>query len=240
MKSATIQYKHGNTTLSSYLAYDDSVSGPRPAIIVFPEWWGLNEYIKSRTRQLAELGYVAMAADLFGDGKVVTAVPEAAALAGALREDRPTLRARAAAGLAALRSQKSVDPSRVAAIGYCFGGTTALELGRGGADLRAVVSFHGGLDTPNPADAKQMKAKVLVCTGADDAWVPPEQINAFIQEMRDGHVDYLVDIYGGAVHAYSNPDADKLKIPNIGYNARADHRSWSAMKEFFAETLLGK
>jgi dienelactone hydrolase len=134
-----------------------------------------------------------------------------------------------------LKNDPRVDPKRIAAIGYCFGGTVALELARSGADLAGVVSFHGGLDTSRPEDAKNIKGKILVCTGGEDAFVPPQQIAAFEDEMRKGNVDWQVNIYSGAHHAFTNPDADKHHIPNIGYNAQADHRSWTAMRGFFDE-----
>jgi len=218
----------------------DSISGKRPGVLVAPEWWGLNDYAKSRARQLAGLGYVALAMDPYGAGKATQDPREAGKLAGALRAgDRTELRERAAAALDLLKKNEYVDPARVAAIGYCFGGTTVLELARSGADVVGVVSFHGGLSTAHPEEAKNIKAKVLVCHGADDTFESPAEIQAFQQEMRDGKVDWQMNIYSGAVHAFTNPDADKFGIKGIAYNAEADHRSWQAMKDFFAE-IFGK
>jgi dienelactone hydrolase len=236
IKTQTIDYKLGALTMKGYLAYDDAIKTPRPGILICPEWWGLNDYPKSRARQLAGLGYVAFVADPYGDGQIATTMADAQKLS-AVKNDRPTLRARANAALGVLAARPEVDPKKLGAIGYCFGGTMALELARSGADLAAVVSFHGGLDTPNPDDARNIKAKVLVCTGADDASVPPEQVSAFMKEMKDAKVDYAVEIYGGAVHAFTNPASDGTLSPNIKYNAQADQRSWAAMNELFGEAF---
>jgi dienelactone hydrolase len=236
IKTQTIDYKLGTLTMKGYLAYDDAVKTPRPGILICPEWWGLNDYPKGRARQLAGLGYVAFVADPYGDGQIATTMADAQRLS-VVKNDRPTLRARANAALAVLAARPEVDPKKLGAIGYCFGGTMALELARSGADLAAVVSFHGGLDTPNPADAKNIKAKVLVCTGADDASVPPDQVSAFMKEMKDAKVDYAVEIYGGAVHAFTNPASDAVGNANIKYNAKADQRSWAAMNELFGEAF---
>jgi dienelactone hydrolase len=222
--------------MKGFLAYDDSIKTPRPAILICPEWWGLNDYPKTRAKQLAGMGYVAFAADPYGNGQIATNMTDAGKLAG-IRNDRPALRARANAALAILAARPEVDPKKLGVIGYCFGGTMALELARSGANLNAVVSFHGGLDTPTPADASNIKAKVLVCTGADDTSVPPDQVNAFIKEMKDAKVDYAVEIYGGAVHAFTNPANDGSLSPNIKYNAKADARSWAAMNELFGEAF---
>jgi len=236
IKTESIDYKLGNLTMKGYLAYDDAIKTPRPGVLICPEWWGLNDYPKSRAKQLAALGYVAFAGDPYGDGQTATTMADAQKLS-AIKSDRTALRARANAALAVLAARPEVDPKKLAAIGYCFGGTMALELARSGADLAAVVSFHGGLDTPNPADAKNIKAKVLVCTGADDTSIPPTMVNSFIDEMKAAKVDYAVEIYGGAVHAFTNPANDGSLSPNIKYNAKADQRSWAAMTELFGEAF---
>ena len=230
-----IDYSQGGEALRGWLAYDNSTSAARPGIVVFPEWWGLNGYAKHRAEQLAKLGYVAFAADIYGKGIVTQDASQAQQLSGRFYNDIDLLRARAAAGLEQLKDDPRVDPKRVAAIGYCFGGTTALELARSGADLIGVVSFHGGLKTADPDDAKNIKGKILVCTGGDDAFVPPAQVNAFEDEMRQAGVDWQIIVYGGAHHAFTNPDADKFGIPNIKYDPEADHRSWTAMEAFFDE-----
>jgi dienelactone hydrolase len=235
IKTETVQYKDGDTILKGYLAYDDAVSGSRPGVLVVHEWWGLTDYPKHRAEQLAQLGYVAFACDIYGNGALATTPDSAKALAGKFYGDRPLLRRRAQAGLDELLKQKNVDPQRVAVIGYCFGGMTALELARSGANIAGVVSFHGGLSTPNPDDAKNIKGKVLVLSGGDDPNVPPEQVQAFMKEMRDAKVDWQFVSYGGAVHAFTNPAAGNDNSKGVAYNASADRRSWQAMQDFFKE-----
>lgn len=234
--SKTVDYRLGDTVLEGYLAYDDSVVGKRPGVLVVHEWNGLGGYVKKRANRLARLGYVAFCADIYGRGiRPVTAEASAKEAAKYRGTDRTLLRARAQAGLDELRRQPVVDPDRIAAIGYCFGGTAVLELARSGADLRGVVSFHGGLDTPNPADARKIKAKILALHGADDPHVPPSQVAAFEDEMRKGGVDWQLIIYGGAVHSFTNPESGSNPSKGVAYNEKADRRSWEAMKVFFAE-----
>ena len=228
-----IEYKQGDATLKGYLVYDDRAQEKRPGVVVVPEWWGLNDYVKGRADQLAQLGYVALAADIYGDGQVTTDPKEAGKLATKFRGDRELLRARTQAALDTLKAQPQVDPSKTAAIGYCFGGTAVLELARSGADVNGVVSFHGGLDTPMPAKQGQVKAKVLVLAGGDDPMVPKEQVQGLEKEMKDAGADVVVTSYPGAVHSFTNPDADKLGMKGIGYNKEADEKSWQAMKDFF-------
>jgi dienelactone hydrolase len=235
IKSEPIEYRQGNTTFEGVLFYDDADSAPRRAILVCHEWWGLNEYSKKRAEQLAQMGYAAFAVDVYGKGVQAKAMDEARRMATDLRNDRATMRARINAALAALRGRKEVDPKKVAAIGYCFGGTVALELARSGADILGVVSFHGGLATPNPADAKNIKGKILVCHGADDPNVPMSEVNAFIDEMKGAKVNYQVNVYGGAVHTFTNPAAGNDPSKGSAYNEQADRRSWEAMKMFFEE-----
>jgi dienelactone hydrolase len=237
VQTKAIEYKDGDVTLEGYLAWDDAIQGKRPGVLVVHEWWGLNDYPKARARQLAEMGYVAFALDMYGKGVVAKTAQEAQALTAPFRTgtDRALMRRRAAAGLAVLQKQDLVDAKRIAAIGYCFGGMTVLELARSGADIAGVVSFHGGLDTPNPDDAKKIKAKVLVCNGAADKSVPAEQIKAFTESMNAAGVDWSIISYGGAVHAFTNPASGNDPSTNVAYNAAADRRSWQAMKDFFAE-----
>jgi len=232
----TVDYRQGVTVLEGYLAYDDAFKGKRPGVLVLHEWNGLGTYVKHRVEQLARLGYVAFGADIYGKG-IRPATPEAAAREAAKYRgaDRSLLRERGLAGLDELRKQPNVDAGRLAAIGYCFGGTAVLELARSGADLKGVVSFHGGLDTPNPADARNIRAKVLVFHGADDPHVPPPQVAAFQEEMRKGGVDWQMVFYGGAVHSFTNPDSGNDLSKGVAYNEKADRRSWEAMKLFLAE-----
>jgi dienelactone hydrolase len=233
--SQPVDYTQGGDQLEGYLVYDNSIQGPRPGVVIFPEWWGLNDYAKHRAQEIAKLGYVAFAADMYGNGLVTQDQSQAQQLSGKFYNDPDLMRGRAAAALDQLKSNSNVDPKHIAAIGYCFGGSVALELGRSGADLVGIVVFHGGLKTTRPEDAKNIKGKVLVCTGGDDAFIPPEQVAAFEDEMRKGGVDWEVNVYGGAHHAFTNPDADKFNIPNIAYNASADRRSWAALLAFFGE-----
>jgi len=239
IKTEAVDYKQGDTSLKGYLAYDDALQGQRPGIVIFPEWWGLTDYPKHRAEQLAKMGYIAFAADLYGDAKTTDDPKEATALSGELYKNPTVLRERARAAVDTLRKQKGVDPSKVAAIGYCFGGTTALELARDGGDVACVVAFHAGLDPLEGDQARSgsVKSKVLLCTGADDAFAPPEKVTAFEKEMNERGADWQVNIYAHAVHAFTNPDADKHGMKNIAYNAEADHRSWKAMEDFFAETI---
>jgi dienelactone hydrolase len=231
-----VQYRQGDAVLEGYLAYDDALQGKRPGVLVIHEWTGINSYIKRRTEQLASLGYVAFAADIYGKG-VRPATPELAGKEAAKYrgKDRTLIRARSAAGLEVLMGNPLVDTSRLAVIGYCFGGTAALELARSGAKVQGTVTFHGGLDTPVPADALKITGKVLVLHGADDPHVPPEQVASFQQEMRLAKVDWQMIYYSGAVHAFTNPDSGNDPSKGVAYNAAADRRSWQAMKQFFAE-----
>ncbi len=235
VRTERVEYRHGDVLLKGYLAYDDSFTGKRSGVLVVHEWWGLNDYAKRRAEQLAGLGYVAFAIDIYGDGKTTSNAKAAGEWAAVFRNDRSLARARAKAGLEALKNRPQVDPARIAAIGYCFGGTIALEMARGGADLRGVVSFHGGLSTPNPADARNIKGKVLVLHGADDPMEPPAEIAAFQDEMRKAGVDWQMVYYGGAVHAFTNPESGKAGIKGVAYNEAADRRSWRAMRDFFDE-----
>ena len=235
-----VEYRQGDTVLEGYLAYDDAVKGKRPGVLVIHEWTGVNSFVKTQVERLAALGYVAFAADIYGKG-VRPATPEAAGREAAKYrgKDRSLLRARAAAGLDALAASPLVDASRLAVTGYCFGGTAALELARSGAKLLGTVSFHGGLDTPVPADALKIRGKVLALHGADDPHVPPEQVAAFQQEMRQAKVDWEMVYYGGAVHSFTNPDSGNDPSKGVAYNAEAARRSWAEMKLFLAE-VFGK
>lgn len=231
----TVDYKDGDTTLEGYLAYDDSISGKRPGVLIVHQWQGLTDYEKMRAKMLAEMGYVAFCADIYGKGNLPTSLKEAGAAAGKYKSDRKLLRERVNAGLDELKKNDLVDTSRVAAIGYCFGGTTVIELARSGAELNGIVSFHGGLDSPTPEDGKNIKCKVLVLAGANDPFQKPDDLAAFQKEMRDNDVDWQITFYGGAVHAFTQPTVGDLHLPGAEYNERADKRSWQAMKNFFAE-----
>jgi dienelactone hydrolase len=230
-----IDYKDGDVQLRGYIVYEDSVSAARPGIMVIPEWWGLTDFTQRRAVQLAKMGYVAFAADMYGKGVVTNDPKEASKLATAFYKDRNLMRSRAAAGLTVLKQQPQVNASKIAVIGYCFGGTTALEVARGGADLVGVVSFHGGLDFENDADNKNIKAKLLICTGAEDPMVTADKVNKLQEALRKADVDFQINTYCKAKHAFTNSEADSHNIPGIAYNAQADQRSWQAMQDFFAE-----
>lgn len=235
VRTRTIEYSHGDLQLVGYLAFDAAIEGPRPGVLIVHEWWGLNTFAKDRARQLAEAGYVAFAVDMYGDGRTTSEVPEAQRLATPFYQDRNMMRARAAAGLTLLQRQEQVDADQIAVIGYCFGGTVALELARSGAPVRGAVSFHGGLGTPDTEDAKKIRGKVLVLHGAVDPLVPPEEVAAFSKEMEDANVDYQLIAYGGAVHSFTNPRAGRAGIPGVEYHREADERSWRHMMMFFDE-----
>lgn len=237
IKTQEIEYKDGDTVLQGFLAYDDSVTGKRPGILVCHEWWGVNDYTRSRAQQLAQLGYVAFALDMYGKGVVTDNPAEAQKLATKLYSDSSALRRRAAAGLKVLADQKNVDPSKLAAIGYCMGGKVALELARSGADLRALVSFHGALSTDTPARPGDLKPHILICHGADDTFISPEEQSKFLQEMKDAKADFEFVQYAGAVHGFTNPNADKYNIPGLKYNKKADERSWAHMQRVFNEAF---
>lgn len=237
VQTKVVEYKQGDAILEGYLAWDAALQGQRPGVLVVHEWTGLGDYAKDRSRKLAEMGYLALAVDIYGKGIRPKPPRDAAAQAGIYKKDHPLMRARMQAGLDALRSNPMCDPKRIAAIGYCFGGTCVLELARSGADIAGVVSFHGGLDTPTPADAKNIKCKVLVLHGGDDPHVPRKEFDAFVDEMRAGGVDWELVIYGGAVHSFTNPASGNDKSRGAAYDAKADRRSWEAMKVFFGEVL---
>ena len=238
MKIETLTYSAGDTTFQGYLA-DPEGSGRRPGVLIVHEAPGLNDHPKRRARMIAELGYVALAVDMYGGGRVAGPGPDdAMKLMGALREDNDKLRRHMRAGYDALVARPNVDAKRIGAMGYCFGGLCVLELARMGAPLAGVVSFHGILSTKNPEEAKNVTAKILVCTGAEDPLVPPDQVAAFEAEMSKANVDWQVVTYGGAKHAFTNPDAGG-RIPALAYNADADARSWEAMRSHWYE-LFGR
>ena len=228
VKTETVLYKDGSAELEGFLAYDDSAKDARAGILVIHDWTGLQDYAKSRATQLAELGYVAFAADIYGKGVRPTDPKECAVQAGTYKNDLPLLRRRVLLGLEQLKKRKFVDSTRLAAIGYCFGGTSVLELARSGADVRGVVSFHGGLSTTKPAKPGDIKARILVCHGGADSHVNTE-VPGFKAEMEKAKAQMEFITYEGAQHGFTKPGP--------AYQAKADKESWAAMKKFFAEIL---
>lgn len=238
MQTQDIDYRDGAVNLRGYLAFDATGSRLRPGVLVFHEGLGLGDFAMARARMVAELGHVALAADMFGDRRQARDLTEVAKLVGDLRNEPQTLRARARAALATLAALPQVDADRIAAIGFCFGGSVVLELARDGAELKAVVSFHGVLTTRLPAVPGEVKARVLVCTGADDPLAPPEQVWAFEEEMRTAAVqDWQVISYGNTLHGFTNPAADGSMMRTALYNAQADRRSWASMRGLFDEVF---
>jgi dienelactone hydrolase len=235
MKTETIEYRSGATSMRGELVYDETKTGRRPGVLICHDIMGLGPDPRRRAKMLAELGYVAFAADMYGNGKIPKDFPEGMGWLMALLNDRAELRRRVEAACAALAARPEVAAGKIAAIGYCFGGTTVLELARSGAAVKGVVSFHGGLNTPQPADAKNIKGQVLVCHGADDPLVPPAEVEAFIKEMKEGGVDWELIHYGNTVHAFTNPANDGKTNPAAKYNRKADEHSWESMKNLFAD-----
>ncbi len=237
MRAESLEYKDGDVTLKGFVALDDQSNHKRPGVLVMPEAFGLGKQAKDRALRLASLGYAALAGDPYGNGLEVSDLQDAITHAGALREDTTKFRQRIRAGLDALTALPQVDSDRLAVMGYCMGGSCSLEMARDGAPLRGVVSFHGALETQRPAEPGKVQAKVLVCHGADDPFVPVEHVTAFEEEMRQAGVDWQVISYGGTVHSFTNPEADG-SIEGICYNKQADERSWQAMQAFFDEIFV--
>lgn len=233
----TVLYRHGEVELEGYLAYDNTTDQKRAAVLVVHEWKGLGEYAQHRARLLAEKGYVAFAVDMYGKGVRPQTHEEAAKEAGIYRNDRALMRARIQSALDVVRQHPLVDDARIAAIGYCFGGSAVLELARSGADVRGVASFHGALSTPSPADAKNIRGKVLVCHGEADTFVGPDEVAAFKKEMSDAGVDMRFESYPGAVHSFTVESAGSDPSTGVAYDAEADRRSWETLQAFLTEVF---
>jgi dienelactone hydrolase len=237
VSGSTVEYRDGDVVCEGYLAKAPGQSGKRPAVLVVHDWMGQGAFSKGKADALAAMGYVGFAVDVYGKDVRPSNPGEAGKQAGKWKGDRAAFRTRLRAALDAVLKDPDVDASHVGAIGYCFGGTGALELARSGAPIAAVVSFHGGLGSPSPDDAKNVKAKVLALHGADDPNVPPKEVEGFISEMRGAKLDWQLVQYGNAVHAFTNPAAGNDNSKGAAYNEAADRRSWQAMKDFFAEVL---
>ncbi len=241
MKNATVDYKHDKTDLEGYAAWNSQDAKRRPGVLVIHEWMGIGPHERRTCDELAHAGYLAFAADIFGKHSRPTNVNEAIEYATRYRAgERALLRDRAKAALAALSAQPLCDPDRLAVIGFCFGGTAALELARSGAAVRATVSFHGGLSTERPQDARQIRGAVLALHGADDPFVPKAEVDAVEDEMRQGKVDWRLVKYGSAVHSFTNPEAGNDVSKGAAYDRRATERGWRAMQDLFTEVFASQ
>jgi dienelactone hydrolase len=236
IKEGPLEYKAGDVVCEGWQAYDTEKEGKRPAVLVIHQWTGVSDYEKMRARMLAELGYNVLVADIYGKG-VRPQRPDAAKEAGKYKQDRALYRERISAALDVLFKDSRTDDTRVAAMGYCFGGTGALEAARSGAALKGVVSFHGNLNTPTPDDAKNIKGQVLVLHGADDPVVPPAEVEGFEKEMKGHGVKYWFVAYPGAVHSFTQKGAGNDNSKGSAYNADADEKSWKEMKDFLEKVL---
>jgi dienelactone hydrolase len=238
MRTETVTYEADGLQFKSEL-FVEAGTEPKPGVLVFPEAFGLSEHARTRAEGLAKLGYVALACDIHGNGRLVTDLSEAIGLLKPLYADTQRMRARGLAALKMLQAREEVAPDRIAAIGFCFGGTMSLELARSGADLKAVVGFHSGLSTTAPkTDAKAYRGRVLVCIGADDPFIAPQERTTFEDEMRDAGVDWQMHLYGGTVHSFTNREAGQRNNPAMRYSEAADKESWAAMQELFTAALL--
>src|SRR5262245_28284349 len=232
-----IEYKQGDTVLQGFLAWNDAAKGRRPGVLVVHEWWGHNEHARNQAKRLAQSNYVAFALDMYGKGKVATHPKDAEAFMTEATKDPAVLVARFNAALDLLKKDPHVDPEKVAAIGYCFGGGVVLNMARSGADLDAVVTFHGALTATTPAAKGSVKPRILVLTGADDPMVPPSLVEDFRKEMDAAGARYQVISYPGAKHSFTNPGAAKAGMDALAYNADADRKSWAEMLKFFGEVF---
>ena len=236
IQGKVVDYSSQGVVMRGYLAYDENIKRKRPGVLVVHEWWGHNEYARKRARMLVELGYTALAVDMYGDGKQAMHPDEAGKFSSGLMKNFDIARARFMAALDFLKQQPTVDPNRIAAIGYCFGGAIVLNMARQGVNLKGVASFHGSLTAVKPAQPGNVKTNILVLHGADDKFITPEQIEAFKEEMKTAGADFQFISYPGVIHSFTNPDADtyakKFNLP-LAYNADADRKSWEELKKFF-------
>lgn len=237
IKTKEVEYKQGETRLQGFFAWDDAVKGKRPGVLVVHEWWGHNEHARNQARRLAEAGYVGFALDMYGKGKVATHPKDAEAFMTEATKDPAVVTARFNAALDQLKKNSRVDPSKVAAIGYCFGGAVVLGQARAGANLAAVASFHGLLATQSPAEPGKIRARILVQTGEDDPMIPAAQVEAFKSEMMAAGAKFDVISYPGVKHSFTNPHADAAGMAALAYNRDADQKSWETMLEMFKEVF---
>ncbi|MGH7254249.1 MAG: dienelactone hydrolase family protein [Nitrospirales bacterium] len=235
VRTTVVPYQHGPVMLEGFLAWDDAVSGKRPGVLVVHEWWGLNAYVRQRAEQLAALGYVAFALDMYGKGMVTQHADQASKWMQQIQANVPGWQERANAGLEILRDHELVDASRLGAIGYCFGGATVLQLAFSGAPVRGVVSFHGALPVPTKEQASQTRAKLLMAHGNQDSFVSQDHLVTFLAALDAGNLDWRLVVYSGARHSFTNPAADAYGMDALKYDKAADVRSWRHMQLFFDE-----
>ena len=240
VKSKTVDYKIGDQSFEGLYVYPQVSKGKLPGILMVHNWMGISDETKKQAERMARLGLAVFALDVYGKGVRATGAQDAMPLAGKYKGDRKLFRERVLRGLEVLRAQKEVDPAKIVAAGYCFGGTGVIELARAGADVQAVVSFHGGLDSPTPADGKNIKAKVVALQGADDPYVKPADIAAFLNEMRTHNVDWRMTVYGGAVHSFTDVGAGSDVKTGAAYNQKADERSFEAFTDLIGELFPKK
>ncbi len=238
VKDHPIDYQFDGVTLKGHLFYDEAVKGPLPGVVVVHEWWGLDDYAKKRAMMVAELGYVAFCADMYGDGKVVDHPKEAGEMSGMVRKNKDVWLGRAKAAIETLQKQPQVDPKKIAIMGYCFGGTTALQVALAGVpDVKAAISFHGALPAIKADDVNKVTAQVLVCHGADDAFIKEEVVAGFKKAFDDAKVPYTFESYPGAVHSFTVKGADDRGIKGMAYDEAADKKSWASMQKVLKETF---
>jgi len=235
VQSKTIEYKDGDTNLRGYLYWDDRYENTRPGVLVLHEWWGLNAYARKRARMLAEAGYDAFAPDLYGGGQVTEHAEEAKGWMQQITANMDAWQQRAKTGLEQLKALEQVDGENLAAIGYCFGGATAMQMAYAGMDVKGVVSFHGSLPAPTEEQQKNIKASILAAHGDADQFVPPERIEAFKKALNQAGADWEFVVYGGARHSFTVPDAESKGIENLKYDPKADRRSWAKLMSFLDE-----
>lgn len=235
LKTQTVRYKDGDVQLHGYFAWDDSTKGKRPAVLVVHEWWGLNDYARMRADMLARLGYLAFAADMYGKGAVTEHPEQASTWSKQITANVEAWQKRALLGLDIMRTHQLADGTRTAAIGYCFGGTTVMQMTYAGAALDGVASFHGSLPVPTPDQARNVRSRVLIAHGSADSFIPPERIVQFQKALDDAGVNWQMVTYGGARHGFTNPSADIYGIENVRYHKKADERSWGELQRFLKE-----
>ncbi len=238
VKTNAVEYTYDGVTCKGFVAWDDAVKGKRPGVVVVHEWWGLNEDAKNRAKMLAGLGYVALCADMYGDGALTEHPSKAGEMATAVRKNADTWRGRAKAAIEKLQSHEDVDPRRIAIMGYCFGGSTAIQIAlTGHPDVKAAISFHGALPTPTVDEAKKIKCKVLVCHGADDTFIKDETIAKFKAAFDEAKVPYTFESYPGAKHSFTVKGIDDKAVKGLEYNAEADKKSWESMQKVLKEAF---